>query len=334
MLKSKALVVGFTVVTLLLTSACGTGDDRSRPYEGPYIDVHMHSDYPIENFGPPPLALCSGGWGADLRYDNRETWADIESSYFKTPRCDSPVWSAMTNAEVEDGIIAEMHRLNVTGVVIGDRATVDRWKERLPGQVIWAHFPFGANLDAAAFDDVEVLAEVAYQYLGIPQSDQRTAAMWAQAAKLDIPVGAHIGPARPGQALLGGPTAGFRASLSSPLALEEVLSRHPNLRVYAMHAGWPFRDDMIAMLYAYPGLYVDTGMMHYLLPREEYYAYYQALIRAGFIDRIMFSSDVIVWPEIIEEGIKAINEMPFLTYEQKKAILHDNAARFFRIEEN
>ena len=334
MLKTKAFLVEFTLVTILMTSAYGAEDDSSRPYEGPYIDVHMHSDYPIENFAPPPVALCGGGWGVDLRYDNSTPWAETESSYFKSPRCDNPIWSAMTDAEVEDGIISEMQRLNVTGVVIGNRATVEEWKQRLPGQVIWANFPFGINPNAAAFDGVEVLAEVAYQYLGIPQSDQRTAAIWALAAELDLPVGTHIGPARPGQALLGGGPAGYRAALSSPLALEEILNRHPNLRIYAMHAGWPFRDDMIAMMYAYPGLYVDTGMMHYLLPRDEYYAYYEALIKAGFIDRIMFASDVIVWPELIEEGIKAINEMPFLSYEQKKDILHDNAARFFRIEEN
>ena len=32
----------------------------------------------------------------------------------------------------------------------------------------------------------------------------------------------------------------------------EVLVRHPRLRVYIMHAGFPRLDDLLAMLYAHP----------------------------------------------------------------------------------
>lgn len=38
-----------------------------------------------------------------------------------------------------------------------------------------------------------------------------------------------------------------------------------------------------------------------------------------------------VWPGLIEE--RAIREAPYLSEEQKRAILHDNAARFLRLGE-
>jgi len=42
-------------------------------------------------------------------------------------------------------------------------------------------------------------------------------------------------------------------------------------------------------------------------------------------------SDQIIYPGLIELGIRAINDAPFLDAAQKKAILHDNAARFLRL---
>ena len=38
-----------------------------------------------------------------------------------------------------------------------------------------------------------------------------------------------------------------------------------------------------------------------------------------------------VWPEAIERSVRAIEEAPFLSDRQKRAILYDNAARFLRL---
>jgi predicted TIM-barrel fold metal-dependent hydrolase len=47
----------------------------------------------------------------------------------------------------------------------------------------------------------------------------------------------------------------------------------------------------------------------------------------------MFGSYQMVWPETIEVGIKVIEEAPFLTAQQKRDILYNNAARFLRLDE-
>jgi hypothetical protein len=39
-----------------------------------------------------------------------------------------------------------------------------------------------------------------------------------------------------------------------------------------------------------------------------------------------------IWPETIEVAIESIESAEFLTPAPKRAILHDNAARFLRIE--
>lgn len=45
----------------------------------------------------------------------------------------------------------------------------------------------------------------------------------------------------------------------------------------------------------------------------------------------MFGSDQMNWPGIMEPAIAVIQEAPFLSEDQKRAILYGNAARFLRL---
>ena len=101
-----------------------------------------------------------------------------------------------------------------------------------------------------------------------------------------------------------------------------------------MHAGWPMIDDMLAMLYTHPQLYVDVGIIVYAFPRAEFYRYLQRLVEAGFGKRVMFGSDQMLWPQAIEKAIESIEAAPFLTVEQKRDIFYNNAARFLRLKPN
>ena len=46
---------------------------------------------------------------------------------------------------------------------------------------------------------------------------------------------------------------------------------------------------------------------------------------------MMFGSDQMVWPGVIEPAIHAIETAPFLNEEQKRDVLYHNAARFLRL---
>jgi predicted TIM-barrel fold metal-dependent hydrolase len=100
-----------------------------------------------------------------------------------------------------------------------------------------------------------------------------------------------------------------------------------------MHAGYPMLDEMQALLYAHPQVYVDVAAIVWHMPREGFYRYLEALVDAGFGDRIMFGSDQLRWPGLIERSIAVIEEAPFLSEEQKRDILYNNAARFLRLSE-
>ena len=51
------------------------------------------------------------------------------------------------------------------------------------------------------------------------------------------------------------------------------------------------------------------------------------------LDRVMYGSDQMIWPEAIEMAIENIQSLDILTLEEKKGIFYDNAARFLRLSE-
>jgi hypothetical protein len=112
--------------------------------------------------------------------------------------------------------------------------------------------------------------------------------------------------------------------------LEEVLIRHPKLRLYVMHYGSPLVDEMIAVLYSYPRSTSISPVNHWGMPRPHFYGQLRRLVDAGFIKRIMWGSDQMVWPRAIAVAIETIQTAPFVSEDQKRDIFYNNAARFLR----
>ena len=247
--------------------------------------------------------------------------------------------TATTEQTHMQATLTEMKKYNVVkAVVSNDYQAVLRWKAASPDHIIASYGfndPSSLDLDFLrrehAGGRLMALGEIGSQYEGIAPNDPMMDPGFALAEELDIPVGIHMGLTKPGGAHDDYPN--YRAALSNPLLLEEVLIRHPKLRIYVMHAGWPMSDQMVALMWAHPQVYVDTGVIDWALPRKEFHAYLRRLVEAGFGKRIMFGSDQMVWPETIGMAVEGIESAAFLTEEQKRDILHNNAARFFRLDE-
>jgi uncharacterized protein len=300
----------------------------------PIIDMHLHA-LAADEQGPPPLGMCTPLRGFDA-WDQRRPYQEQFLERFQHPPCPDPVWSPRTDDEVRSRTLAVMERLNVVGVLSGPPERVEAWRRTRPERFI----P-GGELSLQPSQTVErfremhragrlaVLGEVTTQYAGIAPDDPRLEPFWAMAEELDIPVGIHVGTGPPGVIYMG--AEGYRARLHSPLTMEEVLVRHPRMRVYLMHAGYPMIDDLLTVLYAHPQVHVDVGVIVYTQPRPAFYRFLERIVEAGFTSRIMFGSDQMVWPETIERAVTVIQDAPFLSEAQKRDILYNNAARFLRL---
>jgi len=304
----------------------------------PVIDMHLHA-LKFDAQGPPPLGVCTP-FPAMPRWDQRQPYADRWFDTYKNPPCDDPVWSAMSDEELIQRSLADMVAHNVYGVLSGPADRLDAWMAAAPERFLRGHY-FSITPDAPSPDELvalheegrlEVLAEITTQYQGIKPAGEELAPYWAMLEENDIPAGIHIGPGPPGVIYLG--ASGYRAHLHSALTLEEVLAKHPQLRVYIMHAGFPMLDDLLAVMFSHPQVYVEVGVIVWTQPKAAFYRYLQGVVDAGFGDRVMFGSDQMVWPETIGRSIQIINDAPFLSEEQKRDILFNNAARFLRLSDN
>jgi len=169
----------------------------------------------------------------------------------------------------------------------------------------------------------KLMAEFMPQYIGLHPDDLKMEAYFQVADEFNIPVGIHLGIGK-------AEFPNFRIANANPLYLENVLRKHPKLRVYVMHAGYPFISEMIGLMATYPQVYVDVAVINWVLPRKEFHYYLQRLMDAGFGERIMYGSDEMMWPQSMPVSIENIRSAAFLTEQQKEDIFYNNAAKFLR----
>jgi predicted TIM-barrel fold metal-dependent hydrolase len=300
----------FPVASLLALVACASHVELEAQERPPVIDMHMHAHHiPLDlPAGAPPPCL---------------------------PRPCQPEGSATaTSEESLQKTLEAMQRYNI---VLGflssaDLDIVQDWVAAAPERFIASPFieapgDLSPEMLRQEYDAGRLagMGEIGSQLLGVAPNDPALAPYFELAEEYDVPVLIHtegIGP----------PVPGFRVGAGSPLLLEDVLVRHRNLRVFVENSGYPFLDDMIAMMYQYPQLYGDLSTITWVIPRPAFHRYLEELVRAGLGKRLMFGSDQMRWPEKIGEAIEAIEEADYLTDEQKRDILYNNAVRFLRLE--
>jgi predicted TIM-barrel fold metal-dependent hydrolase len=60
----------------------------------------------------------------------------------------------------------------------------------------------------------------------------------------------------------------LRRNRENGWSLFGLMVRHPKLRLYVENAGYPFRDEMIAMMTQYPQLHADVSTITWVIPLQ------------------------------------------------------------------
>ncbi|HUE80249.1 MAG TPA: amidohydrolase family protein [Sphingomicrobium sp.] len=302
----------------------------------PVIDMHMHA-FVLSEFGGELPKGCAGADGVTM--NGRDPAEPFKFEALGT--CKTMLTAPASDAALMADTIAVMKRHNVVaGVISGDRSVVAKWRAADPDRFIpAAHFFIDDNAPPAAYaaeleqavrsGELRLFGEITAQYRGLSPDHPSLEPFYAMAERLDVPVGIHMGYGAPGGPYWIYPK--YRAALGNPLLLEDLLVRHPKMRVYVMHAGMPMVDEIIMLMNAHPQVYVDISADNWGVPRKEFHLILKRLVDAGYGKRIMFGSDQMVWPDAISIAIASIAEAKFLTPEQKRDIFYNNAARFLRL---
>ena len=276
------------------------------PYRGPIIDVHLHAHTQESLAQPVP----------------------------------SPATGEMSPKSAEEHMarsLAIMKERNVVlGIVSGSAlADVEAWEAAAPARIMKGisvddptRFIAPQELDRLFREKrLDVFGEVAAQYAGYSPSDPAFDAYWAVAEKHCVPVGIHTGGAPPGTPYSCCPK--FRLALGDPLLLEDMLVKYPKLKVYVMHAGGFFPQNALMLMTMYPHVYVDISTLTWTpIAGDLLEPFLTEAKRRRLLDRVMFGSDQMRWPEAIALAIDRVNRLSFLTVEEKEDIFYDNAAKF------
>jgi predicted TIM-barrel fold metal-dependent hydrolase len=309
------LAIGISVFLVNCVTRNAQGGDVNRDQQAlaapverqPIIDAHAHAFH-----APRPG-------------EEKWTWPEwLPAGFLSAPA---------TDEALRQETLDIFKRYHVVKAVVSG-SLLDEWRKAAPDVVVPGFTTgiagttpeqFAALRKDFAAGRLAVIGEVVSQYRGLIPNDPRFEPFFALAEELDKPMSVHVGLGAPG-------SHEFRMGLGHPLFFEDALVRHPKLRLCVCHAGYPFLEEMIALLYYYPQVYVDVAFIDWYLPRREFQTYLRRLVDAGYSKRIMFGSDNIYWPGSIPLAIDSIESADYLTSEQKRDILYNNAERFFRLE--
>jgi hypothetical protein len=295
-----------TKLLIVLALLPSIATQNTGPYRGPIIDVHLHAQTPESLAQPVP----------------------------------NPATGEMSPKTAEEHMtrsLAIMKERNVVlGIVSGSAlADVEAWDTAAPDRIIKGlsiddptRFIAPEDLDRLFREKrLDAFGEVAAQYAGYSPSDPAFDAYWAVAAKHGVPVGIHTGGAPPGTPYTCCPK--FRLALGDPLLLEDLLVKYPKLRVYVMHAGGFFPQNALMLMTMYPQVYVDISTLTWTpIAGDLLEPFLIEAKRRRLLDRVMFGSDQMRWPEAIALAIDRVNRLSFLTVDEKEDIFYDNAAKF------
>lgn len=293
------------LITLAFIPAVAPAQSTGQ-YRGPIIDVHLHAQTRESLAQPAP----------------------------------NPATGQMSPKTAEEHMTRSLEIMRARNVVLGivsgsSVAAVDSWDAAAPDRILKGigvddpyKFMKPEDLDRLFREKrLDAFGEVAAQYAGYSPSDPAFDAYWAVAEKRRVPVGIHTGGGPPRTPYTCCPK--FRLTLGDPLLLEELLVKYPKLKVYVMHAGGFFPQNALMLMTMYPHIYVDIGALSWTpIAGDLLEPFLKEAKRRRMLDRVMFGSDQMLWPEAISLAIDRVNRLDFLTVEEKQDVFYDNAAKY------
>lgn len=117
---------------------------------------------------------------------------------------------------------------------------------------------------------------------------------------------------------------------SQPLAFEEVLINHPDLRCCLAHFGWPWVRETVMLMLKYPNVYTDTSVLYLDSPEESMRRLFTIDMGPHWYERslhnqVMFASNT---PRFRAFKLKHALDKVEMREDARRALYSENAIRF------
>jgi len=143
---------------------------------------------------------------------------------------------------------------------------------------------------------------------------------YAKCVELDVPIQMQVG-----QSLLYAKDFPCR-SVGRPITLDAVACDFPELKLIGIHVGIPWHEEMIAMAWKHPNVYIGCDA-HRPKYWPESFTHY---IKSYGQDKVIFGTDfpVLPWKRTVED-IDALGLKP----EVRRKLMRDNTARIYGLDD-
>ncbi len=153
----------------------------------------------------------------------------------------------------------------------------------------------------------------------LPPDHAKYYPFYAKCVELGVPIQLQVG-----QSLIYNPERPLR-SVGRPIALDAVACDFPELKLVGIHIGIPWTDEMIAMAWKHPNVYIVADAY----APKHWPAQFVRYIDSYGQDKVMFGTDFPVLPfERMRREVEALGLRP----ESKRKFLRDNAVRVYGLK--
>ena len=153
---------------------------------------------------------------------------------------------------------------------------------------------------------------------GLPVNDKRYFPFYAKCVELDVPVIMQIGHS----------AEAMPSEMGRPILLDDIALYFPELRIVAAHTGWPWVEELIAMSWKHPNIFIGTTAHGPKYWDKSLVAYMNTKGRG--LGKVLFGTDypVLNWPTCL----KQIEELG-LKPEAKEQLLYGAGQRVFKFKD-
>lgn len=170
-------------------------------------------------------------------------------------------------------------------------------------------------LERAVRDHGFVAAQLHHYGYNLRPDDKSFYPFYAKCVELDIPLMVQMGHS----------AEMMPSDVGRPIYLDEVALYFPELTIIAAHTGWPWVEELIAMAWKHPNVYISTtahlpkywdkSLVHFMNSRGK--------------GKVMYGTDFPVLSHA--QSLAEIDQLG-LKPEAKKALLHDTACKVFKLD--